>query len=327
MELNYKEVFSFENLYNSYKKCCKGVNWKTSTKNFKFRAIQNITKLQKELYNKTYKSKGFTCFTIRERGKLRDIKSVNISERVVQRCLCDYWLVPLLSKSLIYDSGATIKGKGLNFTYRRLKCHLQKFGRKNKSGYILIFDYSKYFESINHELLLEKVNKVTQNKELFELYKYFVNNFGNKGLGLGSQISQISALFYLSEIDHKIKEELKCKFYGRYMDDGYIIANNINFLKWCRLKIIQYSETQKLNLSLRKTRIEKLTHFTFLKKHWKLKNTLYVVIKPLHTNIKRLRRKIKIITQKNKETLKQFLQSIKGYFKIFSNRRLMEYVL
>ena len=78
--MSFEEVFTLDNLYKSYIKCCKGVNWKTSTKNFKMRAMQNVTVLYQQLKSGTYKSKGFQNFTIRERGKLRDIKAVHIDD-------------------------------------------------------------------------------------------------------------------------------------------------------------------------------------------------------------------------------------------------------
>ena len=156
--MDYNQVFSFKNLYNSYLKCCKSVNWKTSTINFRMRAVQNISKIKKQLDNGSFKSKGFYNFIINERGKQRKIRAVHISERIVQKCLCDNYLNPLLTKKLIYDSGATLKNKGFSFTINRLVTHLQKFGRKYTNGYILTFDYSKYFDSIDHDILLAKLN-------------------------------------------------------------------------------------------------------------------------------------------------------------------------
>ena len=44
------------------------------------------------------------------------------------------------------------------------------------------------------------------------------------GLPLGYQTSQLLALMYLDEFDHWVKETLHARYYGRYMDDFYIIA-------------------------------------------------------------------------------------------------------
>lgn len=325
MELS--ELFSFKNLYNSYLKCCKGVNWKTSTKTFKLRAIQLLSKLRDDLINKKYKSKGFSEFEIRERGKIRQIKAVHISERVVQKCLCDYWLCPLLTKRLIYDNGATVKNKGLSFALSRTKCHLQRYGRKfGNIGYVLTFDFSKFFENIDNERLKNKVSKLTSDDDIFDLYCYFIDQFGKKGLGLGSQISQISALFYLNSIDHYFKENMQCRFYARYMDDGYIIHNDKKFLQLCKIKLCELARLENINVNEKKTKISKLENFKFLKRHWRLSPQNFVKIKPFHKTISRLKKRFAKLRNKDIEVAERFKASVNGILKTFKNRRLIEYV-
>ena len=325
MELS--ELFSFKNLYNSYLKCCKGVNWKTSTKNFKLRAIQFVSKLHSELIEKKYKSKGFFEFDITERGKSRHIKSVHISERVVQKCLCDYWLYPLLSKRLIYDNGATIKGKGLSFALARTKCHLQKYCRKfGASGYVLTFFFRKFFESIDHKRLKAKVARLTNDKDIFELYCYFVDQFGERGLGLGSQISQISALYYLSDIDHFFKEKMRCKFYARYMDDGYIVHSDKKFLQLCKMKLCELAKSENVDINESKTKISKLENFKFLKRHWRVVASLFVKVKPFHKTIARFKKRFAKLKTRKIEIAERFKASVNGVLKTFKNRRLIDYV-
>lgn len=115
----FSSVFTFERLYASYRASIKGVGWKASTQRYKASSLAHVTKTQEELLNGKYRSRGFYEFDIVERGKPRHIRSVHISERVVQRCLCDYCLVPVLSKSFIYDNGASLRGKGYDFAVRR----------------------------------------------------------------------------------------------------------------------------------------------------------------------------------------------------------------
>ena len=91
---DFNKVFSYNNLYNSFKKCKKGVNWKSSIQVFRFSFCKNISILYKQLHNNKYKSKGFYEFDLNERGKIRHIKSVHISERCVQKTLCDNSLIP-----------------------------------------------------------------------------------------------------------------------------------------------------------------------------------------------------------------------------------------
>lgn len=329
--MKFEEVFTFSNLFNSYKGCCKGVNWKTSTKNYQVRSMQNVAATYRLLIAGEYKQKPFAKFCVCERGKTREIKALHISDRVVQKCFCDNYLVPLLSKRLIYDNGACMKKKGLMFSADRLKLHLQKYYRKNKTnvGYILTFDFSKYFDSINHAILLEKVRKVMEDDKLFEIYKYFVDCFeGDKGLGLGSQISQISALFYTNDLDHFIKERLKMKFYGRYMDDGYIISNSKEELRNCLKFLNKFSADLKLTLNQKKTKIWRLDKgFMFLNRHWTLKDTGFVKTKPSHTTLLRLRKRFKKIKNTaSPEALERYVASTSGFIEFFKNRRLKNYV-
>lgn len=120
------EIFSFEHLYKSYKLCCSGVGWKSSVQAYKANALANVYKARAAVLNGTYKSRGFVEFDIYERGKPRHIRSVHITERVIQRCLCDYALVPLLSSRFIYDNGASLKDKGIDFSLDRLNHHFRE---------------------------------------------------------------------------------------------------------------------------------------------------------------------------------------------------------
>lgn len=329
--MKFEQVFTFDNLFNSAIECYKGVNWKTSTKNYQIRAMQNVSETYNALHSNNYKQKPFAKFTICERGKTRQIKALHIKDRVVQKCYCDYFLVPLLSKRLIHDNGACMKGKGLMFTANRLKVHLQKYFRSNKSnvGYVLTFDFSKFFDSIDHKILLEKVRKVIDDDRLYNLYAYFVNCFETeKGLGLGSQISQISALFYTNEIDHYIKEKLHVKFYGRYMDDGYAISNSKEELQQVVEVLKEFSDKLKLKLNLKKTKIWRIDKgFMFLNRHWTLKETGFLKLKPSHTTLLRMRKRYKKIKETaTSEALERFVASTCGFLEFFNNGRLKDYV-
>lgn len=147
---DFETVFSFERLYESYRASVRGVGWKASTQRYKAASLANVTKTHEELIAGRYRSKGFYEFDIVERGKPRHIRSVHISERVVQRCLCDYCLVPMLSRSFIYDNGASLRGKGYDFAVSRVTNFLAEHYRKHgREGYVLVFDFSKYFDTRN----------------------------------------------------------------------------------------------------------------------------------------------------------------------------------
>ena len=74
-----------------------------------------------------YKFKPQSKFIMNERGKTRVIKGEQIHDRIVKHALCDEIVNPAIKKYLIYDNGASIKGKGIKFTRDRLLKHLRKF--------------------------------------------------------------------------------------------------------------------------------------------------------------------------------------------------------
>lgn len=242
-------------------------------------------------------SMGFIEFTINERGKLRHIKSVHFKERVAQRSLCDNALIPVLSKTLIYDNGASIKNKGIKFTRDRLKQHLHEFYRKNgfsNDGYVLLIDFKGYFDNILHEPLYEILDSNFDDKRICKMTRYFIEAFGGKSLGIGSQVSQILAVTYRNYLDHYIKQVLRARFYACYMDDSYIISESKEYLWSCLDEIKKICCEYGIKLNNKKVQIVKLSHgFTFMKGQYFLTSTGKVIVKPCKKNVHAERRKLR----------------------------------
>ena len=95
----------------------------------------------------------------------------------------------------------------------------------------------------------------------------------NTGLPIGNYTSQFLAVFYLNDLDHFIKEELGCKYYIRYMDDGIILDSNKERLKDI-LRILESIINREYLLEFNnKTKLYKSTEgFTFLGINYKVKN-------------------------------------------------------
>jgi len=290
-------IADIDNLCASFQRSKKGVSWKESVQRYEANMLRNILKTYRLLLAGKNIQHGFVEFDLRERGKVRHIKSIHISERIVQKCLCDQVLVPILSNGLIYDNGASMKGKGVHFALRRFIMHLSKFYRHNvnsNKGYYLSIDFSKYFDSIDHEILMKMFEKDIKDKRVLALTRNFISVFGEgKSLGLGSQVSQISAVYFPNRLDHFIKEKLQIKYYGRYMDDLYLIHESKDYLKYCLDEIQKICEQLKITINMKKTRIDKLEHgINFLKGKYKLLPTGKVLRLPGKESTKRMRRKL-----------------------------------
>lgn len=286
-------VFSYDHLLKSADLCKRNVYWKASVQNFMFEKDFNVSVIHNELIENRFRVKHKHKFSLYERGKKRTIQSVHIRERVVQRCLCDYCLTPLLEPTLCYDNCASQKNKGISFAIDRVQRHLQKYYRKHgNEGYVLLFDYSNYFGSINHEMIMNKLKKYVTDERILNIIQIFINEF-DEGLGLGSQVSQVLSLFAASPVDHMIKDEMRFKYYIRYMDDGLIIHNDKKELEELLKKIIQLSNDLGLTINTKKTHIVSIKNFKFLKKRFSLLDNGKIIIRLSADSITRMRRKLK----------------------------------
>jgi hypothetical protein len=295
---SFERIADIDNLYASFLESKSGVDWKESVQRYEANALRNIIETRRKLLAGESIQQGFMEFTLRERGKVRHIKSVHISERVVQKCLCNEVLIPILSNGLIYDNGASVKGKGVHFAIKRLITHLSRFYRhngKSNAGYCLSIDFLKFFDSIDHDVLFKMLEKDITDKRVLDLTKKFVSVFGDgKSLGLGSQVSQIAAIYFPSIIDHFIKDFKGEAFYGRYMDDLYIIHHDKEHLKQLLSEIETVCAGLKITIHERKTRIVKLAvGVDFLKGKYILLPTGKILRRPCKDSTKRMRRKLK----------------------------------
>lgn len=152
--------------------------------------------------------------------------------------------------------------------------------------------------------------------------KEILDNYKEIGLGLSSQISQLCALFYISSLDHFVKEKLRVKYYGRYMDDCYLISDSKEELKYWLKEIRKFSESiLGLTISSRKTTLQKLTNFKFIKGHYYLTSTGKIKVFPDRKIFLRFKHKfVKMLKMKcSEEILLPVVQSWKGHLKYFNS--------
>jgi hypothetical protein len=292
----FSRLTDVDNLYAAYRDCALGVGWKGSTQRYASKWAVQIQEARRKLLAGEDVRSGFVEFTLRERGKERHIRSVHISERVIQKVLCDQVLTPLLSRSLIYDNSASLKNKGTSFALRRLITHLSRYYRRyGNTGYVLTVDYSGFFDSIDHDILIGEMKKYITDRRVLRLTTDFIYSFGGgKSLGLGSQVSQNAAIFFPSRaVDHLCKDELGIKGYGRYMDDLYLIHPDKEYLRYCLRRIIEASERIGLRVNGKKTRITTVREgFIFLKGRYSLTETGRIRRLPLRSATVRTRKRL-----------------------------------
>lgn len=314
----------------------------------------DFSAMQRDLEYMEYEFLPTTNFTLHERGKLRRITGEQVQDRIVKHALCDEVLNPLIEPHLIYDNGASVVGKGIAFTRKRLLTHLRKYYAQHGSneGYILLIDFSKYYDNIRHDVLLKLFEQYVDDEhalwllrktversrvdvsymsdeeyehcldKLFDslLYQYMNpklftgEKFMGKHLNIGDQVAQTAGISYRIRIDNYVKIVRGVKFYAGYMDDSYAIHESKEFLQELLEDIIEIANELGITVNTRKTRICKLSeHWRFLQVQYSLTDTGRVIQKINPKRLTAMRRRMKKLAPKLTE--KEFTDFYKSWFK------------
>lgn len=297
-----ESVIGYEPLYDSIRKCRKGVGWKDSVASYSLNAIERTLTLYRKLHDGTYKSRPPVKFWITS-PKPREIASITFGDRVYQRSLNDNAVYPQMSNSYIYDNYACQKNKGTDKARNRLKEFLRKHYRKHGvHGYVAQFDIKGYYPNMNHEVIEEIFRKrlpdnVYKRVEVILREQYD----SDKGYNAGSQLIQIAGISILDGYDHYVKEQLRAKLYLRYMDDFLIISGDKEYLEMCVEKTREYLATLKFELNEKRTRVFPISEgIDFLGFRFHLSETGKVLMFLKSENVKRQRRKLKRLVAKSK---------------------------
>ncbi|MCI0528474.1 MAG: RNA-directed DNA polymerase, partial [Nitrospira sp.] len=176
---------------------------------------------------------------------------------------------PIFEPTFITDSYANRKGKGTHKGVDRC----QEFCRKNR--FVLKCDISKYFPSIDHELLKQIIRQkiadpdvlwlidilIDASNEQEPIYPYFPGDdlwtpyTRRKGIPIGNLTSQFFANLYLNDFDHFVKQELRCQYYLRYVDDFACFDDHKDFLHEVKDQMSEYLERLRVKLHPKKSRI------------------------------------------------------------------------
>ncbi len=142
---------SFENLYRAARKARRGKRSKQAVEAFEFDLEKNLVGLRRDLLERTYQPGPFRTFTITD-PKPRLISAAPYRDRVVHHALCNV-LEPIFERSFVFDSYACRRGKGTHAAVDRYT----GFARKNR--YVLKCDVRKFFPSVDHAMLLERLTR------------------------------------------------------------------------------------------------------------------------------------------------------------------------
>lgn len=339
--MTYEEILcDANNLYKAYKASVKGSKWKESTQKFILNFLGYIFQIQEDLMNRTLKNGPTDEFELRERGRIRPITSLQTQDRIVRHVLCDDILLPVVKKKIIYDNGASIKGRGISFSRKRFEVHLRKYYQQygTNDGFILFGDFTKFYDNIIHAIAKEELLKLFDDDEfidwlltlIFDGFKIDVSymtddeystcmedtfnkleyrlipkdkltgeKFMEKSVNIGDQLSQIIGIYYPYRIDNYVKYVRGQKFYGRYMDDWYIMSPSKEELLDILENIRRIAKEYSIHLNEKKTRIVKISStYKYLQVKYTMTSSGKIIKRINPKRVTTMRRKLKKLAVK-----------------------------
>lgn len=276
--MNYEEIVcDANNLYRAYKTSVKSSKWKETTQKFMMNFLRYIFEIQDDIINRTLKNGLTQEFTLHERGRVRPITSIQIRDRIVRHVLCDDILLPEVKKHIIYDNCASIKGRGISQQ------------RKRDVSYMSDEEYENCYSDLFNKLEYRHIpsEKLTGEKWMA------------KSVNIGDQLSQVIGIYYPHRIDTYVKYVRQQKFYGRYMDDWYIMNPSKEELEDLLSCIIEIAKEYGIHINRKKTHIVKISStYKFLQIKYTLTKDGKVIKRINPKRVTTMRRKLKKLSLK-----------------------------
>lgn len=323
-----EDAFAFHDMFYYGKKCCNGVRWKNSVQQFELHLLSRTAKNYKAVQTGTWKPKEYIHFTLCERGKQREIDAPHINDRQIHKTLTQNVLIPIYTSYNIYDNGASQKGKGLDFAYKRLKQQMCWFYKKyGNNGYVVKLDLKDFFPSAPRTLVYDKHHNLILNSDIKDIADKIIDSFpGDNGLVLGVEPSQLEMVSLLSDIDNYIKCQLGIHCAIHYMDDYILIVRTKEEAQRILVDLTERFTNLGFTINSSKSYIQPLHKpFRFCKSKFHFSKTGKIIINRYKDSIKRNRRKLKIFkqmvdkTDKSVKEVKEWLITVKSYYERFND--------
>ncbi len=256
----YNDIISLENLLFAWQEFVKGKRYRKDVQKFEKHLMTNIITLHKDLIDIIYKHSKYEAFSVSD-PKPRNIHKAKVRDRLLHHAIYRT-LYPFFDKKFIFDSYSCRNKKGTHKAINQFKNFAHKTSKNNtKTAWVLKCDIRKFFDSIDHKILIQAITKYISDKQIIWLLTAVIDSFHtekrNIGLPLGNLTSQLFANIYMNEFDQFVKHKIKAKYYIRYADDFVILSHNKNWLEsiLLQIKIFLYDKL-KIKLHSKKVSIQ-----------------------------------------------------------------------
>jgi len=232
--VRYEDIVSLENICYAWRDFLPGKRSKHAVEKYAVHFIDNVVLLGDELASMSYRHGGYKSFYIYD-PKRRHIHKACVRDRLLHHAVYRQ-LYPYFDKRFIYDSYSCRLGKGVYKALDRFEAFSRKVSKNNtRQAWVLKCDIRKFFDSIDHEILINILNEHIPDTRVQWLLHNIIDSYHGKrgtgkGLPLGNLTSQLLGNVYMDIFDHWVKHELKQKYYIRYADDFVFFSQDSELL-------------------------------------------------------------------------------------------------
>lgn len=224
------KIISMENLYLAHKNAREDKTFYKEVKMVDSDPEYYLGQIHEMLKSGTYQVSDYAVSIINDKGKERELmKLPYYPDRIIQ------WAIMLQIEHIFMEvfcshTCASISGRGIKEASKLTEKYMKD---RFNSRYCLKIDISKFYPNINHKILKTLLMKKIKDRKVLELLFRIIDSYpGEKGVPIGSYLSQYLANFYLTYFDHWLKEKMGVKYVVRYMDDIVIFHWSASYLHW-----------------------------------------------------------------------------------------------
>jgi len=320
-----EEVCNPKNLNRAYKKVksnkgSAGID-KLTVREMSSWIAENKEKLISSLLEGTYRPQAVKGVEIpKASGGVRQLGIPTVIDRLVQQAIHQV-IEPILEK--------TFSDFSYGFRPKKSAHQAIKQGAEYVSegrGIVIDIDLSKFFDRVNHDILMSRLARHIEDKALLKLVRKFleagimkngVYQRRKEGTPQGGPLSPILANVILTDLDMEL--ERRGHKFCRYADDCNIYVGSISAGERVKTSITNFIEQKlKLKVNEEKSKVSHVNQRKFL--GYRIASDGILVIAP--ESVKRLKCKIKEITKRNRgvsfsQVLKEVNNLITGWVTYF----------
>jgi len=234
----FERIISAESLFSAWDAFRRGKQKKPDVQRFEWNLERNIFKLRRDLKNKTYRHGPYADFYICD-PKKRHIHKATVRDRVLHHAIFSV-INPVFEETFIPASFSCRLNLGTHKGVETLE-RMARATTKNGKGpcFVLKCDIQKFFDSVDHKILLSILERRIKDREMMWLLESVVESFAaengrrddQKGIPIGNLTSQLFANVYLNDFDQFVKHSLHIRHYVRYTDDFAIVSADRAYLE------------------------------------------------------------------------------------------------